>query len=336
MRLSDFAKLVAALAAVPASATADEAASPYSFGGLAFGDLYHIPSHHLEDGDGATGAVLRRGYLTANAKFESGWFGRLRIEINQSGEFETYDFEADFKDVHIGYKFDRHTLTVGLQPTLTFDVIESVWDLRYLMRTPADLQGSPSRDTGVSIKGAISETWSYRFMMGTGAEFGAESGDGENTMAAVNWKLSDNWMLDFYVDYEKRPGPNDNTTGQVFAGYETETLRFGAQYIYRDREDNPAVELASTFAVQSLGQNSALIGRIDFVLEPSPKGYNISYIPFNPTARATMFLAGYEYRFSDHFRLTPNTVYISYDRNDEGVRPESDFHLRLTMFLDFE
>ncbi len=27
-------------------------------GGLLFGDLYHVPSHHAEAGDGATGAVL--------------------------------------------------------------------------------------------------------------------------------------------------------------------------------------------------------------------------------------------------------------------------------------
>jgi hypothetical protein len=28
-------------------------------------------------------------------------------------------------------------------------------------------------------------------MIGVGAQFGAESGDGNNTMAALNWKLSD-------------------------------------------------------------------------------------------------------------------------------------------------
>ena len=327
---------LAILAAMPTLSEADDAESPYSFGGLVFGDLYYVPSHHLEEGDGATGAVLRRGYLTANAKFESGWFGRVRIEVNQSGEFETYDFEADFKDMYIGYKFAEHTLTVGLQPTLTFDVIESLWGLRYLMRTPADLQGVPSRDTGVSLKGRLTDAWSYRVMSGTGAEFGSESGDGQYNMVALNWRLAENWMLDLYVDRERRPGPNDNTSAQVFVGYENDDLRFGAQYSYRDREANPPGELASAFVVGNLGQQSAVIGRIDRIMEPSPRGDNISYVPFDPTARATMLLAGYEHRFSEHFRLTPNTIYISYDRNDEGLRPESDLHLRLTFFLDFE
>lgn len=310
--------------------------NPFTFGGLAFGDAYHVPQHHLADGDGATGIVLRRLYLTANAKFDNGWFGRVRIEINQSGEFESYDFEADFKDVYAGYRFEDHTVTVGLQPTLAFDVIESVWGLRYLMRTPDDLQGVPSRDTGISLKGKLSENWSYRVMTGTGSEFGSESGDGQNNMLAMNWQIDDQWMIDLYVDHERRPGPNDITTGQVFVGYEADRLRFGGQYTYRDREDNPPGELASAFAVTSVGRSTSLIARIDRIIEPSPKGDNISYIPFDPSAPATLYLAGLEYKFSDHFYLTPNVIHIAYDRNDEGFRPDSDWHIRATFFIDFE
>ena len=165
----------------------------------------------MPEGEGATGAVLRRGYLTLNAAPDSAWFGRFRVEVNQAGEFETYDFEVDFKDVYIGYKFEHHELMIGLQPTLTFDIVESVWSLRYLMRTPADLQGVPSRDTGISLKGRLNDSWRYRLLVGTGAEFGSESGDGQSVMTALNWKLNENWMLDFYVDHERRPGPTDST-----------------------------------------------------------------------------------------------------------------------------
>ena len=335
-RLSTAAGGALALSVLSLAASAEDQESALSFGGLAFGDVYHLPSHHLPEGDGATGAVLRRLYLTGNANFDSGWFGRLRVEVNQSGEFETYDFEADFKDVYFGYKFEHHTVMVGLQPTLTFDVVESVWSLRSLMRTPADLQGVPSRDTGISLKGRISDTWSYRAMIGTGAEFGAESGDGENVMLAFNWKLNDNWMLDFYADHEKRPGNTDNTSGQVFVGYVADGLRFGAHYLYRDRQSGEPGELASAFVVKSFGESFRGIGRIDRVIKPSLKGDNISYIPFDPSAPATLFLAGLEFKVSEHFYLTPNTIVIDYDRNDQGVVPETDFFLRLTAFIDFE
>jgi hypothetical protein len=49
-----------------------------------------------------------------------------------------------------------------------------------------------------------------------------------------------------------------------------------------------------------------------------------------------MLFAGVEFELHPHLLLTPNLVYTRYDRNDEGVRPDADLHLRLTLFLDFE
>ena len=126
-----------------------------SVGGLLFGDFYAVPSNHLPEGDGAAGLVLRRGYLTFDADFTENWFGRMRFELNQSGEFETYRFDATIKDLHLGWNIGRQKLLLGLSPTPTFDLIESIWGSRYLARTPMDLQGVPSRDTGFSLKGPI-------------------------------------------------------------------------------------------------------------------------------------------------------------------------------------
>ena len=320
-------------------AMADEGAgSRLEIGGLLFGDAYTIPSHHTVAGDGASGFVLRRGYLTANFTLGDDWYGRARIEVNQDGEFESYGFEADAKDLYMARKFGDHELVLGLSPTLTFDLIESVWGARYLMRTPMDLQGVASRDIGVSFKGPFSSSgrWNYRAMLSTGTEFGAESGDGSKLMGAVTWKPSEALYVDFYLDGERLAGPTDRTTLQVFAGHRTDTRRWGIQYSYQDREDDPRLELASAFIVQSLRDSLDFIGRIDRILEPSPKGDNISYIPFDPTAPATMLLAGLEYRFSPIFRITPNVIWTTYDRDDNGIRPDDDLHLRLTFFLDLE
>jgi hypothetical protein len=322
---------------MPASAGGGEE-QVFRFGGLLFGDLYTIPSHHTPEGDGANGAVLRRGYLTANFDLGEHWYGRARIEINQDGEFESYGFEADFKDLYLARKFGDQELVLGLSPTLTFDLIESVWVARYLMRTPMDLQGVASRDVGVSLKGPLSSgaRWSYRAMVSTGIELGAEAGDGRKVMGAVTWKPSDTYYLDFYVDHERLAGPADRTTLQVFAGHKTDSRRWGIQYSHQDREDDPRLELASAFFVQSLSEQISLIGRVDRIMEPSPKGDNIAYIPFDPTARATMILAGLEYRFSPVFRVTPNVIRTTYGVNSNGVRPKDDLHLRLTFFLDLE
>jgi hypothetical protein len=323
-------------------ALAEEQKLPsFSIGGLLFGDLYTVPSHHSEEGDGATGLVVRRGYATLDSKFTEKWFGRMRYELNQSGEFETYNFSLDIKDLYLGWDLGRqgrHRLLVGLSPTPTFDLIESIWGARYLARTPMDLQGVASRDTGISVKGPLnaSGTLAYRFMMGTKVEIGDESDDFQKWMGAVSWKPAPNWIVDLYIDYQGFSGPTDNSTIQGFAAYQTDQLAWGIQYSNQDREEAAPLELASTFFRTRVAEKTTLIGRVDRLFEPSPRGDDIAYLPFDPSAKATTLFAGVEYHASPHFYITPNIVYTRYDKNNEGYRPESDLHLRVTLFIDFE
>jgi len=307
-------------------------------GGLLFGDLYHVPSHHSEAGDGATGAVLRRGYLTFNADFSEAWFGRLRFELNQSGEFETYDFDAKTKDLYLGRKLGRHKFLLGLSSTPTFDLIESIWGMRYLARTPMDLQGVASRDTGLAVQGPLNASGSlrYRAMYGAAVDFGSDSNDRERWMGALGWQPAEGWTVDLYADYEALDGPRDRSTRQVFVAYETDRWRWGLQYSDQDRQEDPPLELASGFVVSKFSDRFSGVVRVDRLLEPSPKADDISYLPMDPSARATMMFAGIEFRHSSHLAFTPNVVFTRYDHNAQGMRPDSDVYLRLTLFVDFE
>ena len=330
--------LFACLLCVPVVVAGDDHLPSMSVGGLLFGDLYFVPSHHTADGDGAVGAVVRRGYLTFDSDFSENWFGRMRFELNQSGELETYDFEVSFKDLYLGWNLGRQKLLLGLSPTPTFDLIESVWSFRYLVRTPMDLQGVASRDNGISLKGPLNKsgTLGYRAMFGAEADFGNETDDGRKWMWALSWEPAPNWIIDLYSDHERLRGPTDRTTIQIFVGYQTDMLSWGAQYSHQDREEDPTLELASAFVWNRVGDKTRLVGRVDRLIKPSPRGNNISYLPFDPTAPATMLIGGLEFQPSPHFFLTPNFVWTRYDRNDEGVRPGTDFHLRLTLFINFE
>jgi hypothetical protein len=53
-------------------------------------------------------------------------------------------------------------------------------------------------------------------------------------------------------------------------------------------------------------------------------------------AQATLLLAGLEYRLSPALRITPNLIWTTCGVNSDGVRPDDDLHLRLTLFLDLE
>lgn len=324
------------LAGVAWSAGASDA--PIDIGGLLFGDLYYVPSHHTADGDGAAGAVIRRGYLTFDAASGPYWFGRLRFQINQSGAFEDYSFDAQTKDLYLGRRLGDHKLIAGLAATPTFDLIESIWGLRYVARTPLDLQGVASRDTGLFASGPLgaSSTWSYRAMYAPPVDFGADGNENRRWMGALTWQPATVWTVDLYADHEPADGPHDRLTLQGFVAYQTEKLRWGLQYSNQDRQQDPPLELASGFVVVRLDNRKSLYARVDRLFEPSPKGDGIAYLPYDPSARATTLFTGVEFRLKDYLRLTPNVVYTRYDENDQGDRPRSDLHLRLTLFLDFE
>jgi hypothetical protein len=333
-----FCFFLGALFWISIASAEEEKNSVFSIGGLIFGDLYHVASFHTEEGEGATGLVMRRGYLTFNADFSEKLFGRLRFEVNQSGEFETYTFDVDFKDLYLDWTLGRQHLLVGLSPSPTFDLIESIWGFRYLARTPMDLQGVASRGTGIAANGPLnsSGTLSYRAMVSAGIDFGNETSAGPKLMGALTWNPSPGWTVDLYADYEELTGSSDSSTLQAFVSYETETWRWGAQYSNEGWEGERPLELASTYAVGQVGAKTSLVGRVDRLFKPSPKGNNISYLPFDPSAPATFFIAGVEIQVSPSFFITPNTVVIAYDQNDQGIRPKTDFYLRLTFFLNLE
>ena len=324
------------LALLPVAAAGAE--PDWRVGGLLFGDLYHVPSFHDEAEEGATGVVVRRAYLTFDADFNDNWFGRLRFEANQDGEFESYEFDADFKDLYLGWKLGRHKLLAGLSSPPTFDLIESEWGMRYLVRTPLDLQGVPSRETGLALSGPLdaSGNWSYRAMVDAGNEFGKDTNAQRRWMGALNWKPASAWTIDLYADHEVRDGPHDRSTWQVFAGYHTDSFRWGLQYANQDRQDDPPLELASAYLVARTGENTSLVLRADRLFEPSPRGDDIDYLPFDPSAPATMLVAGLEFAVTEQAFITPNLVLIRYGHDEQGQRPDEDLHLRLTLFLDFE
>jgi hypothetical protein len=330
--------LASGLLCCPVLADETDQDPSFSIGGLIFGDLYAIPSHHLPEGDSAAGAVIRRGYLTMDADFTERTFGRLRFELNQSGEFETYTFSARVKDLYLGWKIGRHRLVAGLSGTPTFDLIESIWGLRYLARTPMDLQGAPSRDTGLSLQGPLNaaETLSYRVMYGSKPRFEDDYSETTKWMGALTWKPGPRWTLDLYADYAREHGEKVSDTLQAFAAWQSDSLRWGVQYSNQQFKVGRPIELASGFVIGGLAPKISLVGRVDRLLEPSREGNSIAYLPMDPTARATTFFGGVEYRINPLVSLTPNVVVTAYDRNGAGVRPESDVYLRFTVFANFE
>ncbi|MEL0191742.1 MAG: hypothetical protein VW865_05645 [Halieaceae bacterium] len=308
------------------------------FSGFFFGDLYYIPSHHTAEGDGASGGVLRRLLLTADATLDDHWSARARLEAYHEGAFENYEMTHRVLDLGVTRKLGDHRLSAGLIPTITYDVMEGFWGKRYLVRTAPDIQGIAARDLGVKLMGPLSSGrgLSYRVMYGSKETWEADKNPFDKVMGGVTWRGNGGWLVDAYGDWESRPGPYDRTTWQFLVGKKTDQFTLGLEYLNQDRDEDPDLELATVLGVLKLGGRWSLMGQLHRLFKPSVKGNDIAYIPFDPTAKATNLVGGLEYRVNEHVTLSPNIVWTRYGINESGVKPDDDLHLRLTFYVNFE
>jgi len=216
--------------------------------------------------------------------------------------------------------------------------MEAFWGKRYLVRTAPDIQGIAARDVGLKAMGPLpfADGMSYRIMHGFKETWEADKNPFNKTMGAVTWRGPTGFLIDAYMDYESRPGPYDRSTWQFLAGKKTKQYTLGFEYTNQDRGEDPDLELATVMAVVKLSGAWSAMGQLHRLFKPSVKGNDIAYIPFDPTAKATNVVAGLEYRFNDHFVLSPNIVWTHYSVNESGVRPDDDVHVRLTFYVNFE
>ena len=154
------ALVLMALADKPLAAS-EEAPPPeldrFKVGGLIFGDAYWVASYHQPESEGTVSAWIRRGYLTFDSELTRTWRGRMRFELNQAGEFDVFKFDFRFKDLYLQKTIGEHRVLFGLAPTPTFNLIEKIWGYRHIERTPLDLQGIASRDTGIFVYLGVAE-----------------------------------------------------------------------------------------------------------------------------------------------------------------------------------
>ncbi len=310
---------------------------------LLFGDAFSIQGNHLEDFDGESGWWTRRIYVTTDfANFGLGdTVIRLRLEVNQLDDFST-DYKSTLKDAYVQFRPGDHRIWIGRAPTLTFSSVESHWGYRWFEKTPMDIQGTPSRMDGLRASGPLipDGAFYYRAVFGQGSDLGFETDDVRKGQLAFTYMPEGRqFFVDVYMDYlDESEDENEDSAWsyQLFGGWNGESSYAGLQYFQRDWDNNPAERLrvASAYYVRTFGKRHwDLVGRIDYLLDPSVKGNGIDYIPFDPTARATALFGGIDIKLHKYVDIMPNVKYVTYDKNDEGIRPDDDVYLNLTLSL---
>ncbi len=322
----------------------DKDESEGKFSGYMFGDYYHITKSHKSDILDKHGFWFRRIYFTYDYKINSNFSTRLRLEMSNEGDFTSNIAMIPFvKDAWLKYKLDKIQFILGISPPPTFAVIEKVWGYRSVEKTPLDLQRmASSRDFGLSIKGKFDDKGivKYHLMFSNGSSNKQEIDKGKSGMLSLGLYPSKEWVFEIYGDYADKNGDTDWYTWQAFLGYVTKQFWAGIQYADQTREKSEdgdeKLRVASIFLAGVISEQFSLFGRVDKTFDPNPNGDDIVFIPFDPTAKSTFFVAGLDWQPVKGVSIIPNIEFIKYEENSEGVTPGSDIISRITFYWKFK
>ncbi len=303
------------------------------FSGLVFGDYYYIISNHNDMIQGMNGFWVRRLYFTYDYKFSSSWKMRIRFEANDKGDFRTKTTVNPFvKDLYLQWSGGKTAVIFGISPTPTFNRIEHIWGYRAVEKTPPDLYKiDHSRDFGIAVKGNLGKAIYYHLMVANGEGNKTEINKDKKFRGALGVIPTRGVYFEVYGDYETSEASNPVYTMQAFASFTGKKFRVGAEYshqVHNVKEgESLKVSVASMFAVARLGKKLNALLRYDRMLNPLPGGSEVSYIPFDPTSKFNLIIAGLEYKVSGHISLIPNIEYVSYDSLNR-----SDLFRKITLY----
>ena len=330
----------------PDQAASPPPAPPYRFSGLIFGDYYYFGQDHDEKWDGQQGFWIRRVYFTFDYTFTPTVTTRFRLEMNGNGKLAGGTLTPYVKDAYLRWTFfGRQQLSLGLQPSLTLDYVDTSWGLRHVEKTPLDLyRWDSTRDTGAAVGGPLNDAGTFKYAV----QFGNDSGTGSETdsfkalRVEARYEPKTGLTVEGLYGYFARNLHADRSLVHVFAGYRARKARVGFEYAWQQRTAadgsmSPDVELDvySGYAVADLRpQKLSLFARVDRHADPCPDCAAIDYLPLSTEAPFTLLLAGVEYYLIPSVRFSPNVEWVSYSTPETaGVpTPKDDLVWRATFY----
>lgn len=335
---------------ISAQKVVDESGGKFS--GYMMGDFYYNIDHHDSEIKDLDGFWFRRIYFTYDYTISSSFSSRLRLEMNNEGDYTSSKTMIPFvKDAYLAYKFGKQKAYFGISPTPTFNLIKKFWGYRSVEKTALDQQRmASSRDFGLTLKGQFDSEGilEYQIMIGNGSGNKQEIDKGKSFMASISYWPIQEIVLQVYGDYAERNGKADTYIGQIFLGYKSKLLHGGLQYSrqYFDFRDenvdcdypqfNCRLSILSVFLAGNITEKIKLLGRVDRMFEPNPVGDEVDYTPFDTQSSFFIFIGGVDFQIMEDVSIIPNIQFVRYDANSDGITPANDIYGRLTFFWKFK
>jgi hypothetical protein len=334
------------------------------FSGLMFGDYYWYDKWH-QDQISATnttavqkqqGFWFRRLYFTYDLQLSEKFTTRFRLEANSNGQFAGGNLNPYVKDAYLKWTYTgKQQLTLGIQPSLTFDWLEGFWGLRHIEKTPADLYRiDSSRDFGLTASGPIEAVKNLNYA----AQFGNESGTGSETdkykivRFEGRYDMNPGIALEGFYSYGKRANGQNRKTAQGFVGWRNKVARVGGQYLWQERQSGKVgvpdqkIDIWSGFGVwEVLPKKAELFGRFDSVKGDLggvdtglPGADGIDYWIMSAKQPFKAYFFGGEWFLHPSIRVSPNVEWVKYDHDPDPAKfpgRNRDRIFRITFFWTF-
>ncbi len=321
-------------------------APPYRFTGLVFGDFYNFNADHVAKFDQQNGFWFRRLYFSYDHTLSPKVSMRWRLEMNSNGTLTSASLTPFVKDGWIRWNYyGRQMVTLGIQPTTTFDFLETFWGLRHIEKTPADLYKiDSSRDFGITLSGPVNEagTLKYTAQLANDSSSNSEADKNKALRFEARYETNPGLVVQGFFGFFSRPLGADRTTLQGFAGYQHKMGRVGFQYLYQQRKPastaaagtpDTKLHIISGFGVYHIKPNKASIfARVDRFQDPTPDGAGIDYLPIDTKEAFTFMTGGVEIYIIPSVRLSPNVEFVKYSNPATGVKPKDDVVARATIY----
>ena len=323
------------------------APSPDKFSGLMFGDYYYFKSDNVAAFNAQQGFWFRRIYFTYDRTFSPVLSTRFRLEANSNGRMTspTAAITPYIKDALVRWAYyGKNQVTIGIQPTATFEWLEGFFGLRHIEKTPVDLYRiDSSRDFGVSLAGPLNQANSVQYT----AQYGNDSGNNSEidkykaVRFALRYVTNPGFVAEGFYGYYAKPLSANRQTVQVFAGYQNPKGRVGIQYVHHTRQPNSGttnpvttIDVTSGFGVWIVKPSKfTVFGRFDHS-DANPDASGIDYLPIYNKAAFNLGITGIEYYIHPSVRFSPNVEWVTYGTAiTGGTKPaKNDVVFRATFF----
>jgi len=184
------------------------------------------------------GIAIRRIYFQADNDLSAKYSTRFRLEADSKALSSDGKISVAVKAAYLQAKnvVPGGNFLVGMLSTPTFENPEEFWAYRSIEKTIADFRGiGSSADLGFQMKGFVDSNHKigYSAMFGNGIGQKPEDNRYKKGYLAIPLRLTEDFRLEPYIDYEAAAGNMDKVTYKVFAGYESRLGALGVEVLDR-------------------------------------------------------------------------------------------------------